>query len=148
MTNNIKLIYDHIQKDLKAQGWNDEAIAEAIAEAKKERQATGADDKTICIKEVSYLSQESLLKIVLLINKEKTNTNIFVRLKNRIINLVKNFWSLNWDVKIGILFVIPAIIGILNGEYYYEDTPTILIYHGLMAIAGAYLIKGNLKNKD
>ena len=60
MEKNVKLIYNLIRKDLKAQGWDDEAIAEAIAESQRERQATGADDKTICVKEMSYLSQESL----------------------------------------------------------------------------------------
>ena len=39
MTKNVKLISDLIQKDLKAQGWDDEAIAEAIAESQRERQA-------------------------------------------------------------------------------------------------------------
>ena len=60
MTKNIKLIYDLIQKDLKAKGWDDGAISEAVAESLRERQATRADDKTICVKEMSYLSQESL----------------------------------------------------------------------------------------
>ena len=70
MTKNVKLIYDLIQKDLKAQGWDDEAIAEAIAESQRERQATGADDKTICVKEMSYLSQESLQIVAKQLNKK------------------------------------------------------------------------------
>ena len=175
MTNNIKLIYNHIQKDLKTQGWNDEAIAEAIAEAQRERQATGADDETICIKEMSYLNQESLLKIILHMNKEKNKINIFVRLKNKIVDLTRGYCRLNWDAKIGILFLTPPILGvimfILNlfeadlgfggfprswncipPNYQLESegyaTPAIPLYLGLMAIAGAYLIKGNLKNKD
>jgi len=195
MTENIKLIYDLIQKDLKAQGWDDEAIAEAIVEAQRERQAISADDKTICVKEMSYLSQESIIKIAEQMNNKKTKTNIFTRFKNWIVNLVKNYWNLNWEAKIGILFLIPPIIGaiyfILNllgadigfdyfpqswnciydsdynygndfaatGEnwaygyaygwaYGYAATPAIPLYLGLMAIAGAYLIKGNLNNKD
>ena len=70
MTKNVKLIYDLIQKDLKAQGWDDDAIAEAIAEAQRERQTTGADDKTICVKEMSYLSQESLQTVAKQLNQK------------------------------------------------------------------------------
>ena len=70
MTKNVKLISDLIQKDLKAQGWDDEAIAEAIAESQRERQATGADDKTICEKEMSYLSQESLQTVAKQLNQK------------------------------------------------------------------------------
>ena len=62
MKSNVNLIYALIQKDLKAEGWDDVSIAEAIAECQRERQATGADDSTICVKEMSYLSQESLQK--------------------------------------------------------------------------------------
>ena len=70
MTKNVKLIYDLIQKDLKAQGWDDDAIADAIAEAQRERQTTGADDKTICVKEMSYLSQESLQTVAKQLNQK------------------------------------------------------------------------------
>jgi hypothetical protein len=186
MTKNVKLIYDLIQKDLKAQGWDDEAIAEAIAESQRERQATGADDKTISVKEMSYLSQESLQLLAKMMNNKQ---------KNWFVSLAKGFWHLNWEAKIGILFLIPPIIGvfffILNlmdaqlgfesfpdswnciygsdhesgtgcdtwGDNYaygyaygwaygYAATPAIPLYLGLMAIAGAYLIKGNLPKKD
>lgn len=70
MNKNVKLIYDLIQKDLKEQGWDDSAIAEAITESQRERQATGADDKTICVKEMSYLSQESLQIVAKQLNKK------------------------------------------------------------------------------
>ena len=70
MTKNVKLIYDLIRKDLKAQGWEDEAIADAIAESLRERQTTGADDKTICVKEKSYLSQESIQTVVQQLNQK------------------------------------------------------------------------------
>ena len=70
MTKNVKLIYDLIQKDLKAKGWNNEAIAEAVAESQRERQSTGADDKTICVKEMSYLSEESLQIVATQLNKK------------------------------------------------------------------------------
>ena len=70
MTKNVKLIYDLIQKDLKAKGWDNEAIAEAIAESQRERQSTSADDKTICVKEMSYLSEESLQIVATQLNKK------------------------------------------------------------------------------
>ena len=70
MTKNVKLIYDLIQKDLKAQGWDNEAIAEAIAESQRDRQSTSADDKTICVKEMSYLSEESLQIVATQLNKK------------------------------------------------------------------------------
>lgn len=70
MTKNVKLIYDLIQKDLKAKGWDNEAIAEAVAESQRERQSTGADDKTICVKEMSYLSEESLQIVETQLNKK------------------------------------------------------------------------------
>lgn len=91
----------------------------------------------------------------------KTNSNIFVRCKNWFINLAKDYWHLNWEAKIGILFLIPPILGIIKfllifiddfdssryniHDYGYAATPAIPLYLGLMAIAGAYLIKGNLK---
>lgn len=195
MTKNVKLIYYLIQEDLKAQGWDDEAIAEAIAESQRERQATGADDKTICVKEMSYLSQESLQLLAQMMNNKQAKDNIFVRIKNWFVSLAKGFWHLNWEAKIGILFLIPPIIGVFffilnlmdarlgfesfpdswnciygydNGSdtdsgawgdncaygyaygwaYGYAATPAIPLYLGLMAIAGAYLIKGNLPKKD
>ncbi len=107
-----------------------------------------------------------------------TSPNFFVRLKNWFIKLAKGFWHLNWEAKIGIIFLIPPILGaiffILNlfgagigfdgfpeswncisgydwyeyGAYGYAATPAIPLYLGLMAIAGAYLIKGNLKKKE
>lgn len=70
MTKNVKLIYDLIQKDLKAKGWDDDAIADAIADAQRERQTTGADDKTICVKEMSYLSHESLQTVEKQLNQK------------------------------------------------------------------------------
>ena len=122
------------------------------------------------------------------------------KLKNWIVSSAKNLWGLNWEAKIGILFLIPPIIGVVmficnwlfgaeigfesfpeswncidrydydsdygtNSDswgtnygygygwaygwaYGYAATPTIPLYLGLMAIAGAYLIKGNLKKKE
>lgn len=100
------------------------------------------------------------------------------KIKTWIANLAKNYWNLNWEAKIGIIFLIPPIIGVImfifhlfdagfNFEYFpeawncvthyssrefsengYAATPAIPLYLGLMAIAGAYLIKGNLKKKE
>ena len=195
MTKNVKLIYDLIQKDLKAQGWEDEAIAEAIAESLRERQTTGADDKTICVKEMSYLSQESLQLVAKMMDNKQAKNNIFIRIKNWFVSLAKDFWHLNWEAKIGIFFLTPHIIGVLffilnlmdaqlgfesfpdswnciygsdygsdtdsgawggncaygyayGWAYGYAATPAIPLYLGLMAIAGSYLIKGNLQKKD
>lgn len=170
MTKNVKLIYDLIQKDLKARGWDDLAIAEAIAECERERQKIGADDKTICVKEMSHLSQESLQIVAEQMNVKKPKTNILIRLKNWVVNLAKGYWRLNWEAKIGILFLIPSIvvaiivilyllvIGFGFADFYYDYFPKgcqeIMgfvfydvnnVYLGLMAIAGVYLIKGNLK---
>ena len=108
----------------------------------------------------------------------KTKTNFFVRLKNWIVKLAKDYWHLNWEAKIGILFLIPPVWGAFifildilgaeigfntfpsswnyisgydwydSGSYGYAATPAIPLYLGLMAIAGAYLIKGNLKKKE
>ena len=60
MSNKVKQIYSLIQKDLKEEGWDEDAISEAIAECIKERRATGADENTICVTELSYLSKASL----------------------------------------------------------------------------------------
>ena len=122
------------------------------------------------------------------------------RLKNWIVSSAKNLWGLNWEAKIGILFLIPPILGVImficnllfsadigfesfpeswnciskydyssdygtgsdswganygygygwayGWAYGYAATPAIPLYLGLMAIAGAYLIKGNLKKKE
>lgn len=100
------------------------------------------------------------------------------KLKNWIVSSAKNLWGLNWGAKIGILFLIPPIIGVIifmvelfdagfdlnyfpeawncisdscrweHSSYGYAATPAIPLYLGLMAIAGAYLIKGNLKKKE
>lgn len=104
--------------------------------------------------------------------------SILVRIKNWIVNILKGYWHLNWEARIGILFLIPPIFGafafIFNlffdadigfedfpeswnciygydryGDGYgYAATPAIPLYLGLMAIAGAYLIKGNLRKEE
>lgn len=59
ITGNIKVIYDFIQKDLREKGWCDDDITKAIVECSSERQTTGIDDRTISMKERSYLSNKS-----------------------------------------------------------------------------------------
>lgn len=85
------------------------------------------------------------------------------KLKNWIVSSAKNLWGLNWEAKIGILLLIAPIVcafififelfdsGFDFRDFYYgwdEDITPVLLYWGLMAIAGAYLIKGNLKKKE
>lgn len=116
---------------------------------------------------------------------------VLARIREWLFRLAKDYWSQNWEAKIGILFLIPPIIGVLifflnfltdakigfesfpeswNCVYGYDSgygsdcyetgaygwaygygyaaTPAIPIYLGLMAIAGAYLIKGNLNKRE
>ena len=35
------------------------------------------------------------------------------KLKNWIVSSAKNLWGLNWEAKIGILFLIPPILGVI-----------------------------------
>lgn len=83
--------------------------------------------------------------------------NIFVRIKDWFVSLHKGFWRLSLDAKIGIIFLIPPIIGLIKyleycllyGEqWFFKDNTENLLYYGLMAIAGACLIKGKFGNKD
>ena len=93
----------------------------------------------------------------------ETKKNIFVRIKDWFINLFKAFWRLGLDAKIGILFLSPSIYSfidfvLLHGrwffdQYYYNDNDLEVmkmktLYYGLLAIAGAHLIKGNLGKKE
>ena len=94
-------------------------------------------------------------------------------IQNKVATWIKDFRALNSEAKLGILFLIPPIIGVvffilnlfdaglgfegfpdswnciydyrLGDAMSYAATPAIPIYLGLMAIAGAYLVKGNLK---
>lgn len=82
--------------------------------------------------------------------------SIFVRIKDWFVSLFKGFWRLSLDVKIGIVLLIPPLIGVIqyvidvsivtNGEYGW-GLKTVL-YYGIMAFVGAYLIKGNLGKKE
>lgn len=96
--------------------------------------------------------------------KEKI-LNQYNVVRRRLVLFIKDFWHLNWEAKIGLVFLIPPIWGVFVfiftqiGEeicwddfYHYGNytnaTSAKPIYMGLMAIAGAYLIKGNLKKKE
>lgn len=121
--------------------------------------------------------------------------DILYKIKHLLITTAKYLWNLNWEAKLGLIFLIPpfwgVIIFILNifgscigFEYFpeswncisdfnygydsdsyfwgdnnaygwgygwaygYAATPAIPLYLGLMAIAGAYLVKGNLTKQD
>lgn len=89
----------------------------------------------------------------------------------------KTFCVQKFEVKIGLLFLVPPIIGAISFVLYactgwgnfpeawtcvtdsvfspldsigygYAGTSALPIYLGLMAIAGAYLIKGNIRRLD
>lgn len=78
----------------------------------------------------------------------------------------KSFHKLNWEAKLGIWFLIPPVCGVLDfilnilagfesdddlaycfSRSWITDDIEMTFYLGLMAIVGAYLIKGNLPNK-
>lgn len=98
-------------------------------------------------------------------------------IRNKVINKLKDLWALNWEAKIGVVFLIPPIYGVVcfilnilgadlgfdgfpdswniiydyrfgDSAFAYAATPAIPLYLGLMAIAGAYLIKGNLNRNE
>lgn len=84
--------------------------------------------------------------------------NIFIRIKDWFVNLLKGFWQSSLVVKIGIIFLIPPIVGIIDYfkhcivsyERYFFTNNSLegILYYGLMAIAGAYLIKGRHDKKE
>jgi len=76
MSKNIDFIYNLIRKDLTAQGWTEKDIEEAIAEAIRERKTCKADDKTLCVKELSLLSDESRQILVSRLNENSIKTHI------------------------------------------------------------------------
>ncbi len=91
-----------------------------------------------------------------------------MKLKERIINLWRGIRNLNWELILGIILIAPSIVyGLMICDYYLGDTrfemhvfnigqgqhmlgdipntfSSIPIFLGLLAIAGAYLVKGNL----
>lgn len=69
--NNVDLIHQLIRKDLTADGWKQEDIELAIAECIQERITSGANDNTICVKEMSYLKKDSLQIIATVMGKSK-----------------------------------------------------------------------------
>ena len=179
MSNKVNQLYSLIQKDLKEEGWDEDAISEAIAECIKERRATGADENTICVTELSYLSKASL--DLLTKNKNRHNENNSIgKHKNSLLNLAKVMKRQNWRFIIGVLFLIMPVISafyaifdlffdadILSRLYRFDivarlaidqyeyhgiilaiSVLTLLLYLGLMAIAGAILIRGSCFKKE
>lgn len=89
--------------------------------------------------------------------------NIFVRIKNGFVNLVKNIWQLGLDTIIGILLLIPSLVFLvrfldygyystlreiwISSAYGAECIKAVLLFYGLLALAGAYLIKGSFNKK-
>lgn len=66
-----------------------------------------------------------------------------------------SYCKLNLEAKLGIVFLLPPVCGIIafifNAGADFDDSDglgasALPLYCGLMAIAGAYLIKGNLSN--
>ena len=180
MSNKIKQLYALIQKDLKAEGWDDDAISEAIAECIKERRATGADEETICVTELSYLSKDSLDLLTKTEDKQSENNNAGIGGKKTFFTLIHYILEWNWKLIIGVLFLIlpvicafyviydlffdANIIGLIYRfdfvsrlayeQYEYHViviallAMALLLYFGLMAIAGAILIKGCFKKDN
>lgn len=62
------------------------------------------------------------------------------------------YCKLNLEAKLGIVFLLPPVCGIIafifnaSDDFGDSDGLGYPLYCGLMAIAGAYLIKGNLSN--
>ena len=177
MSNKVKQIYSLIQKDLKEEGWDEDAISEAIAECIKERRATGADENTICVTELSYLSKASL---DLLTKNRPIEDKSIGGHKKALLNLARVMKSQNWRVIVGVLFLIMPVISafyaiydlffdadILSRLYRFDivarlaidqyeyhgiilaiSVLALLLYLGLMAIAGAILIRGSCFKKE
>lgn len=96
----------------------------------------------------------------------------FVGMRRMFWNFLVVIWNLNWEAKIGITLIVPSFIyGFMlcdhsfwstdlstarlwdfgDHQIIYGDIPntvtSVPIFLGLLAIAGAYLLKGNLKTK-
>lgn len=90
------------------------------------------------------------------------------------VNLLKGLWNLNWEAKLGLILLVPptlAAIRYVQSSLLYSSETEIKIFKfpidflereisidscfsmepvffGLLAIAGAYLIKGSSQNKQ
>lgn len=116
--------------------------------SQREGIATNVVDTSIYEKEMIVHSQETEQQISVKKKKIKSFAKIFVHIKNYIVKMANDFRQLNFDAKIGVLLLTPGIFGfiiyipieICNSH---NDSIAIPLFLGLMAIAGAYLIKGN-----
>lgn len=95
---------------------------------------------------------------------------ILIRMKDESIKFVIKLWNLNWEAKLGIFILLPPIWSVYSfffiydmrrminftgfsiwiGDYRYKTyiEPLAYVYLGLMAIAGAYLIRSNQHSKN
>ena len=86
------------------------------------------------------------------------NKNVFYRIYQRLLAPFYFWRSLNFEAKLGLILLTPPLFGIIiffsltTFDFYYynwgtsgstiaSNTP---LYLGLMALAGSYLIKGNI----
>ena len=104
---------------------------------------------------------------MLYLRNSKVMKKIFTEIKTWFMNLCKGLWNLNWEAKLGLILLIPPIIAAIHYlEGGFSTVASLRIYHnniadivdadtffsaepvfyGLLALAGAYLIKGNLKH--
>ncbi len=142
---NVDLIHQLIRKDLTAEGWNQEDIELAIAECVQERIETGANDNTICTKEMSYLKKDSLQIVAIVIGKNKSsissenlaNTSkhwlgkfmnfikkVFSWIKNimvKFFNCLLKFFKRIWKYLIGLIILGALIGGAVAAYNYYEN---------------------------
>ncbi|MBQ0050103.1 MAG: hypothetical protein KBT12_07730 [Bacteroidales bacterium] len=174
---NLTLLYDLMRRDLRERGLDEQTINNRVGEAMQQRLLAGITPDTLSVGDVSNLSQHSLDLIAnKMYNKQKLmgvkDTLLqLLRLAGSYLWKVLRFiyktvlrvlqWAirLNAEAKLGLVLLIPPFFGIvwyfLNTGIgaYYGDTehptmPVTPIYLGLMAIAGAYLVKGNLTSDD
>lgn len=73
---------------------------------------------------------------------------ILIKMKDESIKFVIKLWNLNWETKLGIFILLPPIWSVYSFFYDEQSIYDFTVYLGLMAIAGAYLIKSNRPNKN
>lgn len=172
---NLTLLYDLMRRDLHERGLDEQTICTRVGEAMQQRLFTNITPDRLSVGDVANLSQQSLDLIAnRMYNKQNSFKETFVQLFRHVGLFLSKIarilfkstrhvfrWALklNVEAKLGLLLLIPPFFGIvwyfLNTGIgaYYGDTdvktmPVTPIYLGLMAIAGAYLVKGNLTTKE
>lgn len=111
--NNVDFIYQLIRKDLTADGWKQEDIEIAIADCVQERVETGANDNTLCTKELSYLKKDSLQIIAIVIGKNKSRLSL-----DKLVDVSKHWLSIILNfVKKAFCWLIHVIKILLRGIF-------------------------------